>query len=410
MKVLIVNVHFAPESFGGATIVAEHTAAAMAQEGHEVYVVTGTSDPGVPPGTFYRYEALGLPVVALGRPPVRSRQAEYDQPSLQHSFTSVLEVVQPDIVHFHALQGLGVGLLQQAQQAAVPTAVTLHDAWWLCERQFMVRSTGQWCGQTAISPLVCATCVPDASEHERRQQRSLGLLNNADVVITPSRSWLEVMAASGVERSVLRINPNGVLHPPANSSRRRRTGPVRFAYVGGNHPEKGALVLRRALADLQRSGYVLRLVDAGENLGHRTIRLEQWRHEGETEIVPGYTAEGLDDFFAGVDVLLFPSQCQESYGLTVREARLRQVWVIATDGGGTTEALTPGVDSTIVPLDGRHEALRDAMRAIIDRPEDHVPQPPDPVSVPTFAEQARQLTQIYEDAILRRSGHGETPI
>ncbi len=399
MRVLIVNVHFAPESFGGATIVAEQTASAMAADGHEVYVVTGTSDPGVPTGTVYRYEASGLPVVAIGRPPARSKQAEYDQPSLKPTFSAVLEVVQPDIVHFHALQGMGVGLLEQVQQAGIPSAVTLHDAWWLCERQFMVRSTGQWCGQTAISPLVCATCVPDPAEHERRQQRSLQLLNDTDVVLTPSRFWLEVMAASGVERSVLRVNANGVLHPPPDWTKPRRTGPVRFAYVGGNHPEKGALVLRRALSGLQRSDYILRLVDAGMNLGHRSIVPEQWRHAGVTEILPGYTAAGLDDFFAGVDVLLFPSQCQESYGLTVREARLRRVWVIATDGGGTAEGLNPGVDSTVIPLDARHEVLQDAMRAVIDRPDEHLPPPPDADGVPTFGDQARQLVEIYRETV-----------
>jgi len=402
MRVLIVNVHFAPESFGGATIVAEQTAAAMAADGHEVFAVTATSDPGVPAGTVYRYEAGGIPVVAIGRPVARNKQAEYDQPELKPTFERILEVVRPDIVHFHALQGLGVGLLESAQRAGVATAVTLHDAWWLCERQFMVRSTGQWCGQKAISPLVCATCVPDPPEHERRQQRSRELLNATDAVLTPSRFWLEVMAASGIDRDVLRVNANGVLHPPAGWTRQPRSGPVRFAYVGGNHPEKGALVLRRALSGLQRSDYTLRLVDAGMNLGHRSMAPDQWRHAGVTELVPGYIAPELDDFFADVDVLLFPSQCQESYGLTVREAKLRRVWVIATDGGGTAEALSPGVDSTIVPLDARHEALQEAMRAAIDRPEDHLPPVPDMQAVPTFVDQARELVQIYREATAGR--------
>lgn len=406
MRVLIVNVHFAPESFGGATIVAEQTAAAMAADGHEVFVCTGTSDPGVPAGTLYRYEASGIPVVAIGRPVARNKQAEYDQPDLMPTFARVLEVVRPDIVHFHALQGLGVGLLEQAQRAGIPTAVTLHDAWWLCERQFMVRSTGQWCGQKAISPLVCATCVPDPAEHERRQQRSLQLLNATDAVLTPSRFWLEVMAGSGIDRERMRVNANGVLHPPAGWARQPRSGPVRFAYVGGNHPEKGALVLRRALSGLQRSDYTLRLVDAGMNLGHRSMAPDQWRHAGTTELVPGYTADGLDDFFADVDVLLFPSQCQESYGLTVREAKLRRVWVIATDGGGTAEGLSPGVDSTIIALDARHEGLQEAMRAAIDRPADHVPPPPDQLVLPTFADQARQLEQIYREATAGRDTAG----
>jgi len=60
---------------------------------------------------------------------------------------------------------------------------------------------------------------------------------------------------------------------------------------------------------------------------------------GKLSIVPAYTQDGMDDFFAGIDVLLFPSQWKKSFGLTVRVALARDVWVIATEGGGPAEAI-----------------------------------------------------------------------
>ena len=53
-------------------------------------------------------------------------------------------------------------------------------------------------------------------------------------------------------------------------------------------------------------------------------------------------------------------------------------------------------------LDARHEALQEAMRAAIDRPDDHVPPVPDMQAVPTFVDQARELVQIYREATAGR--------
>ena len=36
------------------------------------------------------------------------------------------------------------------------------------------------------------------------------------------------------------------------------------------------------------------------------------------EIIPAYSQDNIDDFFAGIDVLLFPTQWKESFGLTVQ--------------------------------------------------------------------------------------------
>ena len=67
-----------------------------------------------------------------------------------------------------------MGLVEAAQEAGIPTVVTLHDAWWLCERMFMVRANGQYCGQTAIDADVCATCVPQPVLHQARQGAPCG--------------------------------------------------------------------------------------------------------------------------------------------------------------------------------------------------------------------------------------------
>ena len=66
---------------------------------------------------------------------------------------------------------------------------------------------------------------------------------------------------------------------------------------------------------------------------------------------------------------MFPTQWKESFGLAVREALARNVWVIATDAGGVVEDLIDGENATIIPLDGDYVSLRKAIVQAIEKTE-----------------------------------------
>ena len=60
-------------------------------------------------------------------------------------------------------------------------------------------------------------------------------------------------------------------------------------------------------------------------------------------------------------MLLFPSQWKESFGLTVREALARNVWVIACGEGGVGEAIRDGDNGELIPMTANPESLRAAV-------------------------------------------------
>ena len=122
---------------------------------------------------------------------------------------------------------------------------------------------------------------------------------------------------------------------------------------------------------------------------------QDWQYSGLIQIIPGYDYRDIDSFFDSIDVLLFPSQWRESYGLTVREALLRGVWVIATEGGGTVEELQDGVNSTLIPLDGDSASLQRAIEAVLQSPGDYLGRAEPLRPIPTFAEQAADLEDLY---------------
>ncbi len=63
-------------------------------------------------------------------------------------------------------------------------------------------------------------------------------------------------------------------------------------------------------------------------------------------------------------MLLFPTQWK-SFGLTVREALIRDVWVIATDAGGVVEDIVDGKNGNIIPFDDGEPRLAPSSRALL---------------------------------------------
>jgi glycosyltransferase involved in cell wall biosynthesis len=241
----------------------------------------------------------------------------------------------------------------------------MHDAWWVCARQFMVREDGTYCHQTSIDLRVCQNCLPGARHLEKRQALLRAALDGAAALISPSEAHKALYVANGIAPGRIHVMPNGVRLPPRMSPRVAGRE-LRFAYVGGNVEVKGFSIVRRAFETLERGDWELTLVDNTLNLGFSSVDAAGWRVRGTIRTVPAYTQTNMDEFFAGVDVLLFPSQWKESFGLTVREALARNVWVIATGGGGPADAIVEGENGNLIPLDGRPEALTQAVTALLE--------------------------------------------
>jgi O-antigen biosynthesis protein len=369
LRVLCVNVYYPPRAFGGATHVAVEMADRL-QEGGQAEIAVLTTRPAEPgrPASALRYRRRGMPVVALDLPSDDDAIAMFHNPAATEIFSEYVAAFRPDVVHVHAAQGLGVGLLDVCRARGIPYVLTLHDAWWLCGRQFMVREDGLFCGQQRIDPRTCQRCQPRARHLADRAELAEAALRDAALLLSPSAAHRRLHVANGVDPARIVVHRNGFRWPKHPRPPRAPGGAMRFGYVGGSDAVKGYPQVRAVFEGLARADWTLRLVDNKTALGLRSIDVGDWRARGTLEVVPAYDDETIDAFFDSIDVLLFPSRWPESYGLTVREALARDVWVVASAPGGQAEDVVEGVNGTLIGLSAPASDLAAAVTDLLDRP------------------------------------------
>jgi glycosyltransferase involved in cell wall biosynthesis len=397
-RILVVNIYYSPRSFGGATIVAEEVNKCIqAAADYEVFVVTSLPEGVAEPYSIRRYEAKGVAVFGIALPRVNDPSREFEDESVRAPFREVCAAVDPDIVHFHSVQGIGVAPFEVCKDRGVPYVVSLHDTWWLCGRHLMIDRSKRFCGQETIDAKVCARCVDDEELNQHRQKKLSQVLNEARMLLVPSRYFANLYAANGFASERILLNTNGI-QAPKDLVKRRRDGALVFGFVGGDSEIKGFALVKRAFSRLASIESKLILVDNTAALGMSAFEDLSWSDSERIEVVPNYTQDSIDAFFEKIDVLLFPSQVKESFGLTVREALARNVWVICTDAGAVTEVVRHGQNGFIVPFDDTGEQLAHAMREVITiysrySPGDEIRLPP--LSLQSFSEQAAQIRDLY---------------
>lgn len=362
-RLLVLNVYFAPHSFGGATIVAEEVVQELVDKhGWDVLVVTTIQDPTIPPCTLRRYQCKGINVVGVNIPGNVSYREQYDNQNVTDVICTIVDLFQPHAVHAHSIQTMGCGYFDYIKGKNIFLVVTLHDCWWLCERQFMIAEDGRYCFQKTIDLTRCQYCVDDINRLRQRDQYLRQQLSKADLLLSPSEFHRQLYIANGLDENKCIVNKNGIRLPRKDYQKKPKNhGKVIFGFTGGPGPVKGADLIIKAFNEIELTNYELLVVDAAQNAGTTWKDTNYWQIPGKVKFVPPYSQGTIDEFFVTIDVLLFPSQWKESFGLTVREALARDVWVIATDAGGVVEDLSPEVNSTIIPLDGHHGALKDAI-------------------------------------------------
>lgn len=395
--ILVANVFFAPFSYGGATVVAEQVAQALiAQGGYRVTAVSLCARLDLSPYAVIKSQKNGIANYLINVPERRSYAEMYNNPEITARLAELISALEPDLVHAHCIQEIGTGVVTAAEACAVPVVLSVHDFWWLCERQFMVRIDERYCGQNPVSIEKCKGCAENYWAAKTRFDHLQQIGAKVALVTYPSMFARDLSEASGFAPGRGAVWTNGVRLPGKSfwakqERRRRRDGRVSFGYIGGPSHIKGWTHVQQAFRQIGRADFRGLVVDGGlEDAWWDPSDLRKMR--GEWTIHPRFTQETMDEFYAEIDVLLFMSQWKETFGLAIREALSRGIRVIQTDSGGTVEHAAVAPDD-LIPIGAPSKTLRARIDDVLKSGQREHPVWP----VSSFADQASAFSGFLDE-------------
>ncbi|MCG3174684.1 MAG: D-inositol-3-phosphate glycosyltransferase [Myxococcota bacterium] len=457
MRVLMVIHDFPPRIMAGTEIYAWRLARQLMSLGHAVAVFCGEYDVFQPEGKAILDSFGGVPVFRH----VHHRRRDgfvscWENPAAGKALRQTAADFRPDILHVHHTLDIGLSGLRALQSEETPMIATLHDYFPLCPRGGqMMRAGGELC-QKAIS-IICADCVPDqaaasawverqalrwtprlaaiappsasqwvrahrtdlaplvdrlfmksaggksraapipplpASAIETRLRAFREVYGRMRRVIAPSRFLYERMKDHGFDNGRLIILPHG--HDASGfSPAPRGPGPVRFGFVGTPSFSKGLDVFCAAASQVTGAEFLV-FGDTGvfpaftRPLMERTGDRIQWRGP--------FDPMNAGAVYREFDALVIPSRWYENAPLTIAEARMARMPVIASRLGALPEAVRDGVDGLLFNP-GDAGLLAACMRRLTENPALLRELAGNAPAVQPIEEHARTIGKLYRDAL-----------
>jgi glycosyltransferase involved in cell wall biosynthesis len=304
---------------------------------------------------------------------------------LTRSFAEFLELVKPDVVHFHHFLLLGIDLLTLTRRV-LPTAriiFTFHEFMSICDANghMLRRSDSSLCSRA--SPVRCHQCFPDRPPETFfvREMWFKKHLSVVDEFTVPSRFMIDRYSAWGLDAARITLVTNG--QPDYSESRvvlNKREKHNRFGFFGQLVDNKGVWLLLRAVQQLRAEGFTDFVVEInGDNLQFaseaRRTEIETFLNK-ENELPPGerivffngsYSVDQLRQRMGRVDWCVVPSVWWEIFGLVISEAWMFKRPVIASNVGGPAERISHEKDGLLFDIADASSLAQTIRRACTEK-------------------------------------------
>lgn len=413
LTVLQVAQGYPPTDYAGVELVTHELAHMLADAGHRVGVFCREGNRSKAEYAVTRFSDGSVDVLRVVNNFTRFAEPDvpYYHPEIERLFADYLEEVRPDVVHFQHLAGASYRLPDIVRRAGIPVVFTLHDYWYVCPRFHLLNREGAICagpdkGETCRECLrwVPMNYVPApvrrlvdrlpptaravvgqlwwqvrkirhahaAQPHiEKRFERLLGCLVEADALVAVSHFARDLYIANGVPPDKITVIPNGFSPRPAPPAPKQDpVPPLRVGFLGSVMPHKGVHVLVQAVKGLPAQLVSLRVHGTvGDRLyARRLAKIAPPDRRSQVQLCGGYEPSQLPEVLAGLDVVAIPSMWHETFNLVLREAWWSGATVVASRVGAITEAVRHEENGLLVPP-GDVGALRAALRRLAEDPE-----------------------------------------
>jgi glycosyltransferase involved in cell wall biosynthesis len=290
--------------------------------------------------------------------------------SARAGITQVVEEFKPDVVHLHNVyHQLSPSILRPLGRMGVPAVMTLHDYKLACPT-YQLLDHGN----------LCEACVGGHFTEAIKRRCKGGSLSASAMVafetwlhsatraygpvgrfICPSRFLAGKMSEAGVFPDRLRCVPHFV---DCSTIDLKRHAGGDIAFAGRLSPEKGVDTLIQAVG---RLGAFLHVAGEGPE-ADRLAALADREAPGLVRFHGRMPKPQLHELLRSASVVAVPSRWHENQPMIVLEAMACGVPVVASDLGGLSELVEPGVNGALTAADDP-DALAGALTPFLDNPD-----------------------------------------
>jgi len=420
VRVLVISHGHPAFSIGGAEGASHHLFRAInaAGQGHEAFYLARATPP------VRRHPDTPLLALRQGEREVFLHADAWEPfwlsngalDDLTGAFANYLTHLDPDVVHFHHVIGLGLEAVLLVRRLLPNAAIvfTFHEYLAICLNHGQMVKTNRNTLCRGASPADCATCFPQHSAGSifQRELFIKDYLALADVFISPSQFLIERYVTWGLPRARFRLIENGLdtAHPtpprPLAPGGRRN----RFGFFGQVTEFKGLLVLLDAVSRVSRHvwGDATLCIFGGNHENQPAAFRERFARQLEAagrrvRFFGSYRGEELPRLMSQIDWVVVPSIWWENSPLIIQEAFLHRRPLIVSDIGGMAEKVAHGV-SGLQFRAASPEDLADRLGEALtlpdlwDRLSAAAPRPP------SLAQFASRHLDVYRETLARRQG------
>lgn len=348
MRVMVAHAHY--QVFGGEDRVAEAEAGLLESTGCEV--------------AFF---------VRRNETKIASAFSAYWNHSVYEEAKKILLCRNIEILHVHNTHfALSPAIFKAARDVGVPTVKTVHNYRFQCLNGLHLRG-GSHCEEcvTAKNPIpgIKYGCYRNSRPVStwmagaQMTHSALGVPDRwIDTYIAPSKFVAARLSGSGVDKARIVVKPHFVSDPPTTGIVRKTVSPVvTFIYVGRLSEEKGILLLLEAFQRLAGPA-ILHIAGAGP-LEADVQRAAQ--NDRRIKFLGFLSREKLAKEYDSVDVLVLPSLCWETFGISVVEGMSAGLPAIVPRQGALNELVDDEVTG-VKFASGDSDSLLNAMRYFVE--------------------------------------------
>ncbi|OKH31812.1 glycosyl transferase group 1 [Calothrix sp. HK-06] len=352
-RILICCNFYPPFFIGGAEIIAHEQACRLLKAGYQVAVFCGKHDDGARRYSIIQEQLDGLQVfrVILHTADYNLGQNFYNH-AVDNLFDGVLEKIKPDVVHFHNIISLSLGIIERAYRRQIKTLLTLHDHWGFCYKNTRLKAHDLVC--TDFSQ--CAECLPELTDsrgrrfHIRMRNDYIAWqLNKVDNFVSPSSYLASAYVKAGISSNHISVISNGIdVERFQRINKKPSNVPLSFTFIGHLDFHKGVHVLIAAMNMLLQNGYLgsvckINIVGNGAMASDLAKFVEENKISSAVNLLGKVNHSQIESVYDCTDVLIMPSVWPENEPVTILEAMAAGIPVLASNRGGNLDLIEDGI-------------------------------------------------------------------